>query len=286
MGFNTSNAAQVNASGEQARSQWGQQFGQQVGQQLGSQFSGPYKDIANFLGGQLGTRLGAGDKSGTSEAWRQIDDLQRFMAIMGSGPNAQFDIAQRNLGQRMGNTVGQTQQSAAAMAGSRGLVNPSGFTLGAGTQARQPYVQAQGQLEQGRAQAQQQFLWGLLQYLNQGSQQRAQQNQYNEQNDPNILNYLSTAGQLGSGVGLAAMGLCWVAEAIYGVDDPRTWFARYEVTVEWLESKVGRFFRRLYQRHGQTVANRVKKNHFLKMILRPVFEFVWRSGRKHLWQAE
>ena len=167
------------------------------------QFTGtPYDKIGQYLGGQWQGALQSGNKSGQTEYGRQLDDLYRFMAIMGNGPNAQFDIGARNLNRGMGNAGNMAQSNAAALSASLGRVNPMGAITNAGSQARAPYVQALGGLEGQRAQAQQQFLMQLLQYLQGGGQQRAQQNAYNEANsfqwEDLLPSFLGLGGQLGA----------------------------------------------------------------------------------------
>ena len=62
-----------------------------------------------------------------------------------------FDIGRGNLARAQGGAVAGAQRSAGAIAGAQGLLNAAGFITGAGSQARQPYASAFGQLEQGRA---------------------------------------------------------------------------------------------------------------------------------------
>jgi len=165
------------------------------------QFAGtPFEGIQKYLGGQWQGSVLSGNKSQQTEYGRQLDDLMRFFSIMGGGPNEYFNIAAGNIN-RAGATAGaEAQRTAGSMAGARNLVNPSAFTLGAGTQARQPYVQALGGLEAQRAQAQQQFLAQLLQYLTGQGQQRGQQNMYAEQNQFDWSSLLPVLGQIGAAV--------------------------------------------------------------------------------------
>ena len=69
---------------------------------------------------------------------------------------------------------------------------------------------------------------------------------------------------------------CWVARAVYGIDDPKWLFARYYV----LHIGPG-WFRRLYLRYGERIARRVKRSPFLRRKLRPLFDrFVARARLK------
>jgi len=67
--------------------------------------------------------------------------------------NQAYNVAGGNLSARQGQAVGGAQATMAAQAASRGLLNPSGAITGAGSRAAQPYADAFGQLEQGRADA-------------------------------------------------------------------------------------------------------------------------------------
>lgn len=76
-----------------------------------------------------------------------------------------FNTSAGNLGRAQGGAVSSAQQTAAALAGSGASFNPAAFITSAGSQARQPYAQAFGNLEQGRASAlnsQQQALFQAL----------------------------------------------------------------------------------------------------------------------------
>lgn len=78
-----------------------------------------------------------------------------------------FNIAGGNLSRAAGGNVSAAQRTAAAQYGGGGYLNPGAAVLAAGSQARQPYAQAFGQLETGRAGAlnaqQQQLLQALTQ---------------------------------------------------------------------------------------------------------------------------
>lgn len=126
--------------------------------------------------------------------------------------NKFFDMARSNLGTAQGQAVGQAQQGAGALAASRGMLNPAGFVTGVGSEARAPYAQAFGGLEQGRAGAQsdlQKLLYRLnaergrmiegdldkqrnygMSIASMQEQQRQWQDQLNA-NKPNALSYFS-----------------------------------------------------------------------------------------------
>lgn len=67
--------------------------------------------------------------------------------------------------------------------------------------------------------------------------------------------------------------LCWVAEAIFGVDHPKTHAARYYVT-----NHSPRWFRALYRTVGKPVAWCVKRSSLLRCALRPLFESFAKKG--------
>lgn len=56
---------------------------------------------------------------------------------------------------------------------------------------------------------------------------------------------------------------CWVARAVYGVNNPRWMIFR-----EWLMSDAPVWFRRLYMRHGQGFAHWLARHEGVKSIIR------------------
>lgn len=94
--------------------------------------------------------------------------------------NRFFNVSAGNLNRGMGNAVNTAQSNAAALAASRGFLNPSGFIMGAGSQARAPYVSALGGLEGQRAgalQGNQSALFNAILQLLQGNRQFGLQQQ-------------------------------------------------------------------------------------------------------------
>jgi hypothetical protein len=82
------------------------------------------------------------------------------------------------------------------------------------------------------------------------------------------------AGILGAAASGATMGAtggakkgCWIAEAIYGVDDVRTHLVRAWLNNVWSKTAIGSVVMSLYLRFGQTVAHFVKRSNVLKMLL-------------------
>lgn len=80
---------------------------------------------------------------------------------------------------------------------------------------------------------------------------------------------ISAGGQVAAGY---AAGGCWIAEAIYGVDDPRTHLVRLWLNVEFVKSTTGRMVMALYLRFGQRVASWVRRSTLLKHALKPLFD--------------
>lgn len=112
--------------------------------------------------------------------------------------NQFFNASRGNLLQNQAYARAGAQSNAASLAGSRNLLNPSGFTLGAGTRAAQPYVSALGSLEASRTGALQQNQQGLYQALfnlmNSNRQYGLQQQQFGLQRDaqtPDFMDYAS-----------------------------------------------------------------------------------------------
>ena len=85
--------------------------------------------------------------------------------------------------------------------------------------------------------------------------------------------------QGGGGGGLDATSgahskACWVAEALYGVCDPRTTLLRAWVTREYDQEGRWWLFAALYMRCGRAVANSIHRGHLPRRWLRPLFDFL------------
>jgi hypothetical protein len=83
-----------------------------------------------------------------------------------------------------------------------------------------------------------------------------------------------------AGGGSTKMG-CWIAEALYGVDAPRTHLVRawlndaYERRIGWAVVVMP-----LYRRYGVGIARRVPSSRLLQRLLRPVFDFAVRRAHR------
>lgn len=81
----------------------------------------------------------------------------------------------------------------------------------------------------------------------------------------------ATGGAL-SAAGGGALG-CWVAEVLYGVDDPRTHLAR-----AWVRAHPERSFVRLYQRHGKAWARWLEAHPWVKPLVQPIWDRMWENA--------
>ena len=98
---------------------------------------------------------------------------------------------------------------------------------------------------------------------------------------------LSQFDQLMQGIGdVVNVGVktCWIAEAIYGVDDGRTHLVRAYLNGPFKQTLFGRIVMALYLRFGQQVAAQVRKRAGLQRVFRPLFDralisaVIWRMG--------
>lgn len=108
--------------------------------------------------------------------------------------NRLFDVSAGNLGSRMATERGRAQNTAGAIAGSRGYANPGGFITGAGNTAASPFVQALGGLEERRAGAQTELPYRNIQALLPYLQMMMQQNQFNQQREDNQAGFFDYFG--------------------------------------------------------------------------------------------
>ncbi len=60
---------------------------------------------------------------------------------------------------------------------------------------------------------------------------------------------------------------CWVARAVYGVENPRWLLFR-----DWLRNDAPRWFHRSYLRHGERVGRAVARSSLLRRALRPLMD--------------
>lgn len=74
------------------------------------------------------------------------------------------------------------------------------------------------------------------------------------------------------GLATAAAGACWVAEVLYGADDPRTHLAR-----AWVLEHPENSFVQAYQRHGKAWARWLERNPWARPFIKPVWDALWKA---------
>jgi hypothetical protein len=67
---------------------------------------------------------------------------------------------------------------------------------------------------------------------------------------------------------------CWVAEALYGVDDSRTLLVRAWLIKIYTERRRGRWLVGFYRRVGPTVADLIRAGYVPRRALLPLFDFL------------
>jgi len=96
--------------------------------------------------------------------------------------------------------------------------------------------------------------------------------------------FWSQFGQdLAQGAGAAAgayAGGCWIAEALYGENDPRTHLLRSWLNDEFKRTMLGRVVMAFYLRYGQRIAAIAKRSRMLRAVLRPLFELALKHARR------
>jgi len=92
-----------------------------------------------------------------------------------------------------------------------------------------------------------------------------------QQQKASTLNFFGQLAQAaGQGAGLAAA--CWIAEAIYGVDDMRTFVLRRYLNGPFCQHLSGRLVMALYRAVGRQVAWLARRSALLRGAFRPLFE--------------
>ena len=71
---------------------------------------------------------------------------------------------------------------------------------------------------------------------------------------------------------------CWIAEALYGVDDPRTMLLRAWLTAAYIEKRWWWWFVAAYMRFGRTVASALQKSSVLRRGFRLLFDVLARKA--------
>lgn len=94
---------------------------------------------------------------------------------------------------------------------------------------------------------------------------------------------LSTVtGLAGGAAGAAGINkICWVAAELYGGwYEPRTILVREWLTMKFAKCWIGSLILKLYVRHGEAMAKRIRTSPLLRMIFTPIFNLALRQARK------
>lgn len=84
----------------------------------------------------------------------------------------------------------------------------------------------------------------------------------------------------GSGASLAA--LCWIAEAIWGVDDLNTYLVRSYFMTRLQYHRQGKYAYRMYQRYGERTARRMKTSPVLRWVMTRIFNRVLKRAERSI----
>jgi hypothetical protein len=109
---------------------------------------------------------------------------------------------------------------------------------------------------------------------------------------PSVIGSLVGGGlQAGGAVGNAAMSnkpkkstfdpsICWIAESLYGVNDPRTHMVRGWLRDIYSQTRTGAVVVSLYKKFGRRTAAVLNRWPALKIIFRPLFDAALRRARE------
>ena len=67
---------------------------------------------------------------------------------------------------------------------------------------------------------------------------------------------------------------CWIAEALYGIDEPRTTLLRAWLSDEYVQRRRWWLFVALYRSCGRSVAELIHRGHLPQRWVRPFFDFL------------
>jgi hypothetical protein len=96
----------------------------------------------------------------------------------------------------------------------------------------------------------------------------------------NWAKYLLDPALQGAGQGAGLAAACWIAERIYGFDDPRTFLLRLWLNGPFQQRWYGRLTMALYRRFGQWVAARPR----IALKFTPLFEMALCRARAWDWE--
>lgn len=104
------------------------------------------------------------------------------------------------------------------------------------------------------------------------------------------LHKLTRNGQNGSGDGEnnghpGQTKPCWIAEVLYGKDDPRTQLLRSWLGEVYGQTGVGRMIVAAYRAFGRGIAALARRSQMLRRVLRPLFDRGLRRAQAHYMSA-
>ena len=79
-------------------------------------------------------------------------------------------------------------------------------------------------------------------------------------------------GKHADGPGVLSKVTCWIAEVLYGVNDPRTLLLRAWLTAAYEQRRPGWRWIALYRRFGQTTANLISRGYLPRQLFQPIFD--------------
>ncbi len=231
-------------------------------------------EAANIAAQQAAQQFGA-----TSAQAAQAANIQRAQQVAASNAAAQTAAAQYMAQQRQ---AAQQQNFANQLAALQARQGAASQLAGLGQQAfnigqtiQQQQAQ-QGLLQQGLQQALIDAARGQYQgYV--GAPQQALQaplaalgvapvpETTTKSKQPGFFDYATLAAT-------AASRTCWVAREVYGEDDPKWLQFR-----DWVVGASPDWFFNLYSKHGEKVAEKVKRNPWTKKVLRPLMDIARKS---------
>jgi hypothetical protein len=74
---------------------------------------------------------------------------------------------------------------------------------------------------------------------------------------------------------------CWIAEVLYGTDDPRTHLLRIWLVDVYSKTAVGSVVVAVYRRFGRELSVLVRRSSLLRGVLHPVFEAGLVRAQRH-----
>ena len=79
-------------------------------------------------------------------------------------------------------------------------------------------------------------------------------------------------GKHADGPGVLSKSQCWIAEVLYGVNDPRTLLLRAWLSAAHDQRRAGWWCIALYRRFGQTTANLIARGYLPRQLFQPLFD--------------